>query len=544
MLRIRAGLAAALLPVVLSGVASAQAVDARVDSLFARFATRASPGCEVGVRQRGVTVLERAYGMADLEHDVPLTPASRSESGSVAKQFTAAAIVLLARDGKLSLADDIRRWLPEVPDFGHPIAIRHLLNHTSGLRDQWGLLALVGRAPGSAVHTLDEILDLVSRQRELNFAPGTEFLYSNTGYALLAMIVDRASGSSLADFTRSRLFTPLGMTHTEWRDDYTRIVPDRAIAYDGTFPRFSLDMPFTMVYGNGGLLTTAGDLLIWNDYLTSGSPGVPSVGRDLETRGLLRNGRTIAYALGMSVLEFRGVKEVSHSGSTAGYRAFLARYPDHGLSVALLCNLGSVNPSALGRQVAAVWLGSALSAAPSPVTADSVKVTAGNYAAYAGIYADSATDSSMRLDMRDGRLMMAMPGGGWMPLYAVGRTRFRAGGWLVVLGAPGSEVLAINGDDTTRFQRMSPAADTSALAVFAGTYESEELGVSYVVAVRDGRLEIRRRPDPALVLLPVYRDDFSLGGRTIRFSRDAQGRIDGFRIYAGRVRGLRFVLRR
>ena len=203
----------------------------RVDQIFAGFRGE-SPGCAVGVSQQGKPVLTRAYGMANLEYGVPNTPETVFESGSVAKQFTAAALVLLAQDGKLSLDDDIRKYLPEVPDFGHTITIRHLLTHTSGLRDQWGLLALKGSPPGSQVHTLPLILDLVAHQKQLNFEPGTDYLYSNTGYALAAMLVQRASGKSLAEFGRERLFGPLGMTSTQWRDDYTRVVKGRAIAYE------------------------------------------------------------------------------------------------------------------------------------------------------------------------------------------------------------------------------------------------------------------------------------------------------------------------
>jgi CubicO group peptidase (beta-lactamase class C family) len=207
------------------------AQDPRIDSLFSGWARTEGPGCIAGVKQSGKTVHLKAYGMANLEYGVPLTTESVSESGSLAKQFTSAAITLLAKQGKLSLDDDIRKHLPEVPNFGRTITIRNLLTHTSGLRDQWALLGLAGWPPGTQVHSIPLILDLVSRQRMLNFEPGSLYLYSNTGYVLAATIVQRVSGKSLAEWSQDNLFQPLGMKNTEWRDDYRRVVKGRATAY-------------------------------------------------------------------------------------------------------------------------------------------------------------------------------------------------------------------------------------------------------------------------------------------------------------------------
>jgi len=202
----------------------------RIDRVFSRWDRPDSPGCAVGVGRDGAALYTRGYGSANLEYDVPITATSVFESGSVAKQFTASAIVLLAQQGKLSLEDDIRKYLPELPDFGETIRIRHLLNHTSGLRDQWALLGIEGRGPGTQVHSPATTLDLVTHQKALNFSPGTDYLYSNTGYTLLGVIVGRVSGQSLDAFTRSQLFQPLGMAHTRWRDDFTAIVKGRTTA--------------------------------------------------------------------------------------------------------------------------------------------------------------------------------------------------------------------------------------------------------------------------------------------------------------------------
>jgi len=338
---------------------------AAVDAVFSRW-TPATPGCAVGVGVNGKSVLERAYGMADLEHDVANAPDTIFEAGSVAKQFTAAAVLLLARDGKLSLDDQVRKYVPELPDYGAPLTIRHMLTHTSGLRD-WGAVAgIAGWPRGVRAHTHAHVLDIVSRQKALNFTPGTNWSYSNTGYNLSAIIVSRVSGQSFADFSRDRIFKPLGMTRTSWRDDYTRIVKDRAIAYSPDANGFSQNMPFENVHGNGGLLTTVGDLLRWNENFVAPKIGDKAFVAEQQTVGRFSDGRAHDYALGLYVRPYRGVPEVSHSGSTAGYRAFLARYPDQHLSVAVLCNSANANATQYAHAVAEAHLGPAL--APSPAS--------------------------------------------------------------------------------------------------------------------------------------------------------------------------------
>jgi CubicO group peptidase (beta-lactamase class C family) len=348
---------------------------ATVDAVFARW-TNTTPGCAVGVATDGRPVVQRAYGMADLEHDVPNAPDTIFEAGSVSKQFTAAAVLLLARDGKLSIDDPVRKYIPELPVYaldptekdsgtaapkaigaagapgdGVPLTIRHMLTHTSGLRD-WGEVAgIAGWPRGRRAHTHAHVLDIVSRQKALNFTPGTAWSYSNTGYNLAAVIVSRVSGQSFADFSRDRIFTPLGMTHTSWRDDYTRIVKHRAIAYTPAADGYHEDMPFENVHGNGGLLTTVGDLLRWNENFVSPKVGDVTFVKEEQTPGRFTDGRAHNYAFGLFVGPYRGVPEVNHSGSTAGYRAFLTRYPDQHVSVAVLCNAGNANATQYAHAV-------------------------------------------------------------------------------------------------------------------------------------------------------------------------------------------------
>ena len=339
---------------------------AGVDTVFARWDAAESAGCAVGVSRNGDVVLSAAYGMADLEHGIRNTPESVFEAGSVSKQFTAAAVVLLVQDGLLSLDDDVRRYVPELPDYGHRIAIRHLLTHTSGLRD-WGSVAAIGGwGRGQRTHTHEHVLDILSRQRALNFTPGAEYSYSNSGYNLLAIIVGRVSGMPFAEFSRTRIFEPLGLMHTQWRDDYRRIVKGRTAAYAMRRGGWVIDRPIEDVHGNGGLLTTVGDLLKWDAALAAGTPGGRAFVDMMHERGVLNDGSRIAYASGLVIGALEGSREIGHTGSTAGYRAFLARYPDQQLAVAVLCNAGNVNPGQVGRRVARLGLGArAAAAAPT-----------------------------------------------------------------------------------------------------------------------------------------------------------------------------------
>jgi CubicO group peptidase (beta-lactamase class C family) len=273
---------------------------AAVDKLFARW-NDTTPGCAVGATVGGNSVISKAYGMADLEHDVRNTPETIFEAGSVSKQFTAAAVLLLAREGKLSLDDQVRKYIPEVPDYGVPLTVRHMLNHTSGLRD-WGSVAGIGGWPRTTrAYTHAHVLEIVSKQRALNFTPGSRYSYSNTGYNLSAMLVARLSGMSFSEFSQKRIFGPVGMTHTSWRDDHQRIVKGRAIAYSEQSGQYETLMPFENVHGNGGLLTTVGDLLKWNENFSKHLVGDAAIAREQETPGRFNDGRAHGYALGLMV---------------------------------------------------------------------------------------------------------------------------------------------------------------------------------------------------------------------------------------------------
>ncbi|HEX2641319.1 MAG TPA: serine hydrolase domain-containing protein, partial [Pyrinomonadaceae bacterium] len=273
------------------------------------------PGCAVGASFNGEPVFEKAFGLAEMEHNIPNTPQTIFESGSVAKQFTAGAIVLLQQDGKLKIDDPVRKYIPELPDYGRPLTIRHILTHTAGLRDWGSVMELTGAGRGDRVVTQDIALDVIARQKSLDFEPGSEYSYSNSGYNLAAIIVERVSGQKFGDFVRDRIFKPLGMNNSSWRDDYRRLVPGRAQAYSREGPKapWMLNMPIMNVVGNGGMLTTVGDWLKWNAALDAKTLGAPFV-EALETQGILNDGRKISYALGLDVGSYKGIKEIAHSG--------------------------------------------------------------------------------------------------------------------------------------------------------------------------------------------------------------------------------------
>ena len=507
----------------------------RVDSVFAAWQVPGAPGCAVGVAQNGRTVLRRAYGLAELEHGVPNTPETVFEAGSVSKQFTAAAVVLLARQGRLSLEDDVRRYIPEVPDYGHAITIRHLLNHTSGLRDWGSVQDIAGWPRGTRIHTHAHVLDIVGRQRALNFTPGAEYLYSNTGYNLLAILVERVSGTSFAEFSRREIFQPLGMTRTQWRDDFSRIVPGRAQAYDHRGGAYHLEMPFENVHGNGGLLTTVDDLLRWNDAVAGGALG--GILGEMETRARLTGGRQIEYALGLRVAPYRGVREVAHSGSTAGYRAYLARYPDQGVSVAVLCNGAEANPTQLARRTAEVFLGDAVRDTPPP---PAIAVAPEELERHAGLYRGRRTGEPLPLVMAEGTLTT----GGGQRLVPVGPNTFRAGTrqFEMVPGTPAVLRVLLADGDTLVYDAVAHWQPTPAeLGAFAGEYRSDEAEAAYTAAVEEGRLVLRRRPDTRVELTPAYADAFTTPqGVLVRFVRGGDGRVRALTVSVERVRDLRF----
>ena len=521
---------------------------ASLDAVFADYSASDGPGCAFAVSRDGQQVMARAYGMANLEWDLPNTPETVFEPGSVSKQFTAAATILLALDGRIDLDDDIREYFPEMPDYGEPITVRMLIHHTSGLRD-WGSVAGIhGWARTTRIHTHKHALDIASRQRALNYEPGRYYSYTNTGYNLQAMLVERVTGQTFDEFSQERIFRPLGMTKTQWRDDFTEIVEERSIGYRrGDDGEWHMLMPFENVHGNGGLLTTVGDLLRFTRNLDTGEVGGPEFIRLMHDQGTLDSGRQISYAGGLFVGEYKGVREVQHSGGTAAYRGFLTRFPDHGLAVSVMCNVGEANPGGLARSVAELYLGDAIEeeASEDPAGAD---VDPARVAAFAGGYRDTRTGQFMQLTA-DGASLRMGAGPGGMSLAAVSETEFASPAGVSIVfdgggGGDGARPGAIMDTPVADDVRIEPVEGfeptASDLAAYVGAYHSDEAEVTYWVEVEDGGLVLKDRYGDGPSLTPVYPDAFRQGGSTFIFRRDDTGRVTQASLSQGRVWDLRF----
>lgn len=460
-----------------AGLLAAQSpleVERRVAEVFAAYNRVDSPGCAVGVTRDGWLVFARGYGMANLEHGVPIGASSVFHMASISKQFAAFAIVMLAKEGRLSLDDDIRVHLPEMHDFGERITIRHLIHHTSGIRDQWNLLSLGGWRGGD-IKTQQDVLDLAFAQRELNFAPGSEHLYSNTGYTLLAEIVRRVSGMNLREYSEAEIFAPLGMKNTHFHDDYNRIVPNRTHGYTRSGGRFRISNPAFSLMGATSLFTTVEDMAKWEWNLINMKVGGPAAVEQMYERGTLNNGRRISYAFALTHGTLRGLATAGHGGSDAGYRTQFLRFPEQKLSVSVLCNLASASPAALARDVAAIFLEDVLQPLP------------------------------------------ARPAAAAQP-------------------------------QQQQTQQARPAAapytpGAAELREYTGRFYSVELDLDYVVELRGDRLLMVRRRMTDSALAPRERDLFNMGGTSVRFGRDASGRVTEMLLTTGRVRDLRFVRR-
>jgi CubicO group peptidase (beta-lactamase class C family) len=512
-------------------------VSMQVDQIFKAF-TQATPGCAVGADVKGEPVVRGSYGMADLEHDVPFTVDTISSPGSVAKQFTAAAVLLLARDGKLSLDDPARKYLPELPSAAAAVTIRQMLNHTAGLRD-WGYLTAMAGIPRDRYGaTLDTVLDILSRQRALDFTPGTRWSYSNSGYTLAAILVSRVSGMPFPEFTKQRIFDPLAMTNTSFRDDWTRIVKRRADGYVQRGNVFARQMSIENVYGNGGLITTVDDLLKWNRNFDRPIVGDATFVDALQERARFTDGGTHEYALGLYVDTYQGVREVDHSGGGLGYAGHLGRYPDQQVSVAVMCNLEDANVTAMAKSVARLFLSGLR---PSPEPASTHRMTDDEASRLTGLYRSKEPVGSLTVVFAKGRLQVPSIAG----LIPQSPTRF------VTSDSFTYEFDGRGGLNTTDefgrvivYDRVEPVRPSVAeLSELAGRYVSDEVNTVLRLLVDDGTLVVSRPPDWHIRLTPVYADAFRGDLGWITFERDASGQVTQLNVSQDRMWRLPFVRR-
>ena len=421
-------------------------LEERVDALFADYDTTRSPGCSVGIVQAGELAFARGYGMANLEHAIPLSSKSVFRIGSTSKQFTAAVILLLAHEGKLGLDDDIRTFLPELPDFGTAVTIRHLIHHTSGYRDYLTLMSLAGEGDAD-YYTDEDVLRLLARQRQLNFQPGEERLYSNSGYWLLSQVVLRVAERSLREYAAERIFAVLGMRSTHFHDDHTEIVPQRASGYvPSEGAGYEISMTTLPMIGDGGVFTSVEDLARWDRNFYEPRVGGEAFLEQMLTRGILNDGETLDYAFGLSHSPYRGLATVSHGGSFVGFRAQMLRFPSERTTIICLCNRGDANPTRLAAQIADIVLENRLAplsdmekASESAGEAKSkeskaMALTAPQLAAVAGVYYSEELDVRYYIRVRDGALELSIgEAGKALTLEPESPDRFRFRGVLLRL---------------------------------------------------------------------------------------------------------------
>jgi CubicO group peptidase (beta-lactamase class C family) len=540
---------------------------AEVDKVFADLQKPGSPGCAVAVLRDGKIIDSRGYGLASVELNAPITPETVFDIGSTSKQFTAASILLLEQQGKLSINDDVRKYIPELPDYrqstAHPITILNLLNHTSGLRDYLSLLQFSGASIDS-VTTEEDALALIIRQKALNFPSGSAWTYSNTGYFLLSVIVKRVSGMTLREFASRNIFQPLGMTHTNFRDDHTMLIPNRALAYDpGEKAGYKLDVSYYEQLGDGAVHTSVEDMAKWDENFYSAKVGGKSLVARMQEPRQLNSGKKLDYAMGLFIQETRGLHTVRHGGSWGGYRAELLRFPDQHFSVACLCNVANARPSKRADLVAEVFLGSLMKSAEGSAdvstNAKGIVLTAPQIQALTGMYRDPVTKTVARIAAVNGKLHVEMMGSTF-PLRAKSPVELApvdlpgvAGFSFEAPNAARYQRMRISGEEPATYERVTPAVPSAEdLSAYAGDFESEELGVVYQLRVVASKLQVVRLSDSSgmprtglalpMELAPTIADEFEVSsqGIVLNFVRNGENGVTGFGLSQDRMQGITF----
>jgi CubicO group peptidase (beta-lactamase class C family) len=530
-----------LLSIATANVAvAADATAQKVSQLFAGFDKPGSPGCSVGVIRNGQFVYKKSYGYASLELGVPLTPESVFYLGSVSKQFTAASVVLAAEQDYLSLDDDVRKYIPELPDYGHPVTLRQMLHQTSGLRDFFDLIALSGGNPAEIGSPAD-ILKLIVRQKGLNNVPGVEWNYSNSNYFLLAEVIQRATKKSLAQFAAENIFQPLGMGHTLFFDDNSLVVPNRVAAYDpGKNGMFRVDWSTTYnLVGGGGLMSTVDDLLLWDRNFYANKLGKGTLVPQLQSHGALNNGNQINYAMGLTLGEYRGLPTAEHSGANFGYRSEYLRFPQQRFSAIVLCNLSSAAPVGLAHKIANLYLEGDLA---SPTSAARVLPGSPDPETFAGTYLDPDTKTIYRFTVEGENLM----GWGEALQRVAGNQYYDLQGDIMTFSGNNDVMhlsLPIPGELYFSGDRIQPLELSAAeLSKFTGKFHSEELSITYTLSVEGGHLTVKVPNNPSIPLDAAGRDEFyssDLGD--LLFHPEAGHPVSAFSLSTQASRGIIFA---
>lgn len=524
----------------------------KVDKLFAQWDTTVTPGAALAVIKDGAIIYERGYGMAKLEDGLVITPSKIFDIGSVSKQFTAACVALLALEGKISLEDDIRKYIPEMSDYGKPVRIHHLVHHTSGLRDYNALLSLAGFRPDADYPTVEEAINILSRQKRLNFLPGEEYSYSNSGYFLMGVVVERVAGKTLNEFAQERIFRPLGMKNTFFQDDHTRIILNRATGYSPQGKGFRLDMSDWIQVGDGNVYTSVEDLYRWDQAFENNIPGKELMDM-LQTPGVLNNGQKLDYAFGLVCGEYKGLKTVGHGGSWAGFRAEFIRFPEQRFTVICLANLSTINPLNLCLKVADIYLESEFKEVPQKKPekeAAAVELSKEELEEKTGNYQDDKFGIWVAVFVREGKLLARIRGRDYA-LVPVSRTKFE------VPDPRAGITLEFETDSRGKTQRARltirdekiwlakappvPVLTAAQLKGYEGEYVSDELmGAKYGVLLEKDGLSVKTRHKGLAALKPMAAEQFVMEGMNIKFVKGKRNEVTGFRLSVGRAAGIEF----
>ena len=536
------------------GVRDARAL--RADSVFQRFDRTDSPGCALGVYQDGKILYARGYGMESLEHGVALSPRSVLDVGSISKQFTAMSMLMLQKEGKLSLDDPIRKYIPEMPAYADKITLRRALSQTSGLRDLYVMMGQTGRT--FAGDTIDA-LRVITHSAEPNYEPGARYLYTNSGWILAAQIIYRLTGKTLAQFAEERIFGPLGMHDTRYLADVTTIIPNGAEGYaprpGGGF-RVARSTYDGAIMGAGAVHTSVEDFGRWLNNYDAATIGGRDIIETMTTATKLNDGSpatsgpNLAYAVGLTVGTLRGLRVVAHGGSWAGYRGHFLRFPDQRFAVATFCNLTTSGPDSLARKVAGIYLGDKMQPDSATIWATALDgapradVAVTSLRGLVGVWRNVERGEVRRTRLVGDTLFML--GGERARIMPLEGGRFRAGPGTELrfdsdVPVPPRMIVRTTGETVTFTRADTVALAPAQLAEYAGNYRSDEVEATHTWKVEKGELVLYVNDRRLGVLEPAYKDGFTRGGTVIDVQRDAKGRITGFWVEAGRVRHLRFT---
>ncbi|MDX2431988.1 MAG: serine hydrolase [Bacteroides sp.] len=526
----------------------------KVDEIFAAWDGKQTPGAAVAVVRDGAIIYKKGYGMANLEYDIPISPISIFHIASVSKQFTVFSILLLQSEGKVNLDDDIRKYIPEVPDFGPTITLRHLASHTSGLRDQWALLAMAGWRLDDVI-TKEHVLKLVSKQKDLNFEPGEKYLYCNTGFTLLAEVVSRVSGKTFAEFTEANIFGPLQMNHTLFYDDHEKIVKNRTYSYHLDITGFKKSVLSYAIVGATSLFTTVEDLTLWALNFSEIKIGSAEIVKTMNTPAVLNDGEEFGGALGQFVGNYKGLNEISHGGADAGFRSYFGRFPDQKFSIMVFSNSAVINAEGMAHKIVDIYLKEQLESEvkeevkKSESTDEKSGIDSKTLESYLGEY-EFQPGVIASITEENGQLFAKASGQAIVKLNPITKTEFAVEGdeakvEFVLNDSKNVELIKLHqGEQIQEARRLMPFDKTTVdLLEFTGRFYSEELATAYDLKIHKGKLVAQHIRLSDIELGPLKKDVFSGDAwffSQIEFIRENDKTISGCKVSSGRVRNLYF----